>query len=89
MKKAALYTLNLLFLSLSLISCSVEPKPVPYGEANCTHCNMTISDNRYGAELVTDKGKVFYFDAVECLAAYVAGQPEVSEKASFFNGDRL
>ena len=28
---------------------------------------MTIVDPRYGAELVTTKGKVYKYDAVECL----------------------
>ena len=31
---------------------------------------MTISDGRYGAELVTKKGKVYVFDSVECLASH-------------------
>ncbi|MBC3539020.1 nitrous oxide reductase accessory protein NosL [Rufibacter sediminis] len=68
---------------LLLTACSTEPKPVPYGNANCTHCNMTITDVRYGAELVNDKGKPYFFDAVECLAAYVNSKPEEGQKASF------
>lgn len=56
---------------------------MPYGEANCTHCQMTVSDNRYGAELVNDKGKPFYFDAAECLASYVLEHPEISDKAAY------
>jgi copper chaperone NosL len=31
---------------------------------------MTVSDPRYGAELVTVKGKVLTFDSIECLASY-------------------
>lgn len=31
---------------------------------------MTVVDQRYGAELVTGKGKVYMFDAVECLINY-------------------
>ncbi|WP_299823836.1 nitrous oxide reductase accessory protein NosL [uncultured Pontibacter sp.] len=73
---------TLTFLAV-LSACSVEPKPIPYGEANCTHCNMTVSDNRFGAELVNDKGKPFYFDAAECLAAYLVKQPELQQSASF------
>lgn len=81
--KTTLYTLSLLLLLIGAAGCSVEPKPVPYGEANCTHCQMTVSDNRYGAELVNDKGKAFYFDAAECLAAYVIEQPEIGDKAAY------
>ncbi|GEO05026.1 hypothetical protein AAE02nite_26900 [Adhaeribacter aerolatus] len=60
--------------SLLLFSCSVEPQPIAYGSDSCDHCRMTISDNRYGAELVTSKGKAFKFDSAECLAAYVNEQ---------------
>jgi copper chaperone NosL len=31
---------------------------------------MVITDSRFGAELVTKKGKVYKFDANECLAAF-------------------
>lgn len=66
-----------------LTACSVEPKPIPYGEANCAHCNMTVADNRFGAELVNDKGKAIYFDSAECLAAFVLEQPEAGNKAAY------
>ncbi len=32
---------------------------------------MTISDVRFGAELVTKKGKVYKFDDVHCILAYL------------------
>lgn len=32
---------------------------------------MTIVDNKFGAEIVTSKGKVYKFDAVECMVRYV------------------
>lgn len=61
--------------SLLLFSCSAEPVAIAYGSENCHHCQMTISDNRYGAELVSPKGKAYKFDSVECLAAYAQAQP--------------
>jgi copper chaperone NosL len=66
-----------------LAACQVEPKPIAYGEVNCAHCHMTVSDNRYGAELVNDKGKPFYFDSAECLAVYLNQNPELAEKAAY------
>jgi copper chaperone NosL len=66
-----------------LTACSVEPKPIPYGEANCAHCNMTVADNRFGAELVNDKGKAIYFDSSECLAAFVNEQQEQGNNAAY------
>jgi copper chaperone NosL len=52
-------------------SCSVGPDPIHYGEDNCAHCAMTIMDKRYGTEIVTNKGKVFKFDSVECLVEFL------------------
>ncbi len=67
--------LGMVALLLLLAGCSPEPQPIAFGQDNCAHCLMTISDERYGAELVTKKGKVHKFDAVECLASYlVEGQ---------------
>jgi copper chaperone NosL len=31
---------------------------------------MQITDNRYGSEIITDKGKVFKFDEVGCMIEY-------------------
>ncbi len=84
MKNIKVYLLHSLVLILFLTAgCSPEPKPIAYGAANCTHCNMTVADNRYGAELVNDKGKAYFFDSAECLMAYANEQPEQTENAAF------
>lgn len=61
----------LISLGLSVFSCKPGPEPINYGEDDCALCRMTISDTRYGSELVTKKGKVYKFDAMECLASFV------------------
>lgn len=55
---------------LCIAACQSNPEPIVYGEDNCENCKMTISDPKYGAELITNKGKFFKFDSVECLADY-------------------
>lgn len=61
-----------LFLPLlAFVSCSIGPEPIQYGKDNCTHCKMTLTDKRFGAEIVTAKGKVFKFDDLNCMAAYL------------------
>jgi len=65
---------SLLILAVStllLVACSPEPEPIQYGADACSFCRMTIADARFGAELVTSTGKVYTFDAIECLAAYI------------------
>ncbi len=60
------------FITLTLLisSCGSKPEPINYGHDECEFCRMQISDNRYGAELVTDKGKVYKFDSIECLIEF-------------------
>lgn len=52
---------------LILMSCSIKPDPIQYGTDGCSYCSMTIVDRQHAAELVTSKGKVFKFDATECM----------------------
>jgi copper chaperone NosL len=67
--KLSLLILGLLTLSLS--SCSTSPEPIRVGQDNCDFCKMTISDNRFGAEIVTQKGKIFKFDDAHCVNAFL------------------
>ena len=57
-------------LLLSGISCSVKPEPLAYGKDACHACKMTLVDNKFGAEIVTNKGKIFKFDDVNCLVGF-------------------
>ena len=59
-----------LFLIL-LTGCSTNPQPLRLGKDNCDFCKMTISDKRFGAELITKKGKVYKFDDGHCLLAFM------------------
>ncbi|RIV44275.1 nitrous oxide reductase accessory protein NosL [Flagellimonas pelagia] len=64
MKKQLFPLLLVLVLSLG---CSIRPKPIDYGHVGCHYCSMTIVDRQHAAQLVTTKGKVFNFDAIECM----------------------
>ena len=59
-----------LFSFIILYSCSQNPEPINYGSDECELCRMSIVDKLYGAELVTEKGKVYKFDSIECLVNY-------------------
>ncbi|HNP19795.1 MAG TPA: nitrous oxide reductase accessory protein NosL [Fulvivirga sp.] len=65
-------TKYLFFFSTILFfsTCKPEMKPINYGQDGCAFCQMTIVDSRYAGELVTDKGKVYKFDAIECMINY-------------------
>lgn len=61
-------------LIVSASGCSTGPEPIKTGIDNCNFCKMTITDNRYGAEIVTTKGKVFKYDDSHCLFTGIADQ---------------
>ena len=61
----------LFLLGFSLLACSVKPEPIRYGEDGCYTCKMTMMDNRFGAEVVSTKGKVFKFDDLNCMVNFL------------------
>jgi copper chaperone NosL len=43
---------------------------------------MTIMDHRYGTEVVSDKGKVYKFDSIECLVEFLEDRKNGEESFS-------
>lgn len=60
-----------LVVSIIAISCTVEPSPIQYGNDECKFCMMKIMDERFGAEIVTEKGKIYKFDSAECMMRHM------------------
>lgn len=61
----------LLTAALLMQSCSSGPQPINYGKDACDFCKMVISDQKFGAEIVTGKNKVYKFDDVHCVASFI------------------
>lgn len=61
---------KLLFFAPFIGSCSTGPQPIAYGKDACDYCRMTIMDQKYGGEIIIKKGKLYKFDAPECMAHY-------------------
>ena len=56
-----------LILLLFLSACAIEPQPINYGKDACHYCKMNIVDSQHAAQFVTEKGKCYKFDAIECM----------------------
>ena len=69
------------FLLLFSGSCNTAPQPIKIGVDACTFCKMTISDNRFGGEIITKKGKTYKFDDIHCLIAF--------KKSNAINGEDM
>ncbi len=67
----------LIFPLAGLISsCSTDPVPLEFGKDACHNCKMILMDNKFGAELVTKKGKVYKFDDINCMLNYYNAHEE-------------
>lgn len=69
----------LLLLCGLMTACSHGPEPISYGKESCAHCKMTIMDKRFAAEVLTAKGKVYKFDAAECMAGFLKENPAIAD----------
>lgn len=82
MKNIILLLIPIFFL---LSGClDQEPSEVQIHTDECTYCKMVISDGRFTAQLVSDKGKSYPFDSIECMAAYEHTNPDVAEGAKLY-----
>lgn len=70
----------LLFTSLLFTSCSAQPKAIKLGVDQCYYCKMKVSDARFPAEIITQKGKVFIFDDLKCTVEFIKENTEISSQ---------
>ncbi|MGZ3745113.1 MAG: nitrous oxide reductase accessory protein NosL [Pseudobdellovibrionaceae bacterium] len=77
-ERAKLVTLFLVALILSNSSClnDNKPEPIALGHDHCHACKMTITEARFGAEVISKTGKIYKFDSVPCLAGFIKENPE-------------
>lgn len=61
-------------LLFSITACNTGPERIVTGKDHCDFCKMTMTDNRYGAEIITKKGKVYKFDDAHCILSYLKAE---------------
>lgn len=54
--------------------CTPQPDPIRYGQDACHFCKMTIVDQKFSAEVVTQKGRAYKFDDLACLVKHVRAE---------------
>ncbi len=83
----SLTSLAALLLALSASACGSGPRPLVAGEDSCRYCRMTIDDPRFGAMVMTARGRLETFDSIECLAGYVSSLPATSAPRAIWVAD--
>ncbi|SEA45036.1 copper chaperone NosL [Arachidicoccus rhizosphaerae] len=61
----------ILLLGAIMSSCQIRPEAMVPGRDHCDYCKMPYNDNRFGAEIVTGKGKIYKFDDIHCLLDFI------------------
>jgi copper chaperone NosL len=63
-------------LSLVLACGPSGPRAIALGKDQCSHCHMTVIQERFTAQAVMATGKTFVFDDLGCLANWLAATAE-------------
>lgn len=74
----------LLMLPIMLAACSQKPVDIHYGNDECVYCKMMITDRQFATQIVTEKGKAYKFDSIECLVAYHRENSEELQNAALW-----
>ena len=63
--------LSYLLILLVSVSCvTKEAEPIKLNSDGCDFCKMKIADGKFGAELITTKGRIYKFDDMHCMINY-------------------
>jgi copper chaperone NosL len=68
-------------LVLGALACGGASRELVPGMDACEYCRMTISDARFGGQVVSATARARTFDAVECLASFVLDATDPREAA--------
>jgi copper chaperone NosL len=75
-------------MAVAVAACAPPgPQAIADKGKSCDYCRMTISDDRFGGQLITRKGKAYAFDAIECLASYYLQNKTAGDGSSVWVAD--
>lgn len=60
-----------LVAALFLAACADGPRDIALGVEECAHCRMLVTEEAFAAQLRSDLGRSYVFDAIECMAEFV------------------
>jgi len=64
-------SVSVAFIAFLLVGCNPKAEKINFGKDQCAECKMTIVDPKFGAEILTKKGKAYKFDDTHCIAAFL------------------
>lgn len=80
-----------LLVSISMIvlaACAeTGPKEIAVGKDQCDNCKMTITEAKYATQLITEKGRLYKFDDINCMTDYEGSNAETTANAKTYVAD--
>lgn len=73
-----------LAISVFLSSCNTSTTPIVLRKDNCSYCKMPFGDARFGAELISSKGKIYKFDDSHCLLSFMSESGEATNNSKIY-----
>jgi copper chaperone NosL len=70
-KRHAKVLAALALITVASACATATPRAIELHADNCAFCRMTISDARFGAQVITSTGRQLVFDSPECLAGFL------------------
>jgi copper chaperone NosL len=62
---------SMVLFALMLVACGPKKmEPIALNKDQCDFCKMSIADGKYGAELITEKGRIYKFDDLHCMIGF-------------------
>lgn len=90
LKKEKIAGAALAILCLAFTSCSGSKiEPIKLNSDACDNCGMTISNPKFGAELLTQKGRVYKFDDISCMLNYKIDNHDKISGSTYYISDYL
>lgn len=73
------------FFIIALSACEpTKPEPIKLNSDNCDNCGMTISNPKFAAELLTQKGRIYKFDDISCMINYKNDNKDKTAGSGFY-----
>lgn len=61
-----------MLIGFFIVSCTNPgAEPIHLNKDRCSHCEMVISNGKFGAEVITNKGRIYKFDDLGCMVNYI------------------
>lgn len=70
-------------LALRFLAPPAGPARVAWDRVACAHCRMLLSEPRFAAQLVRERGETLFFDDPGCLVRWRAEHPQEAGAAWF------